>query len=61
MSDYESTNDDPVRNPRGSGLGETLARRETMADGRRYIIYYTFQEQKDNAMIAGTEETAQDV
>ncbi len=27
---------------RGSTVGEMHARREQMADGRRYIIYYTF-------------------
>jgi hypothetical protein len=39
---------EPV-NPRndiqsGSTVGEMHARREQMADGRRYIIYYTFGE-----------------
>ena len=28
-------------------MGEMRARREAMADGRRYIIYYTFGEQED--------------
>lgn len=27
-----------------TGVGEIRKRRETMADGRRYIIYYTFGE-----------------
>ena len=27
-----------------TGVGEINKRRETMADGRRYIIYYTFGE-----------------
>lgn len=30
---------------RGSVVGDMHARREQMADGRRYIIYYTFGEQ----------------
>lgn len=34
--------------PRGMATGEMDSRRETMADGKRYIIYYTFRE-KDQA------------
>ena len=30
---------------RGSAIGEMHARRERMADGRRYIIYFTFGEE----------------
>lgn len=33
--------------PRGSGVGEMHARREKMADGKRYMIYYTFGEKID--------------
>jgi hypothetical protein len=28
------------------GIGEMHKRRETMADGKRYIIYYTFGDEK---------------
>ncbi len=39
-------------------VGEMHKRRELMADGRRYIIYYTFG---DNNEIPQTEEVASDV
>jgi hypothetical protein len=43
--------------PRGSDVAEMHARREAMADNRRYIIYYTFGEQEDRE----TEEERKDV
>ncbi|MEP7213301.1 MAG: hypothetical protein ABI791_09515 [Acidobacteriota bacterium] len=39
----------------GTGVGEMHARREVMADGRRYIIYYTFGTD-DNADNGSSEE-----
>ena len=30
------------RGTRGQAVGEMSSRRETMADGKRYIVYYTF-------------------
>ena len=30
-------------------VGEMRKRRETMADGKRYIIYYTFGGEEENA------------
>lgn len=30
-------------------VGEMHKRRETMPDGKRYIIYYTFGESKENS------------
>lgn len=32
---------------RGTAVGEMHMRRETMADGRRYIIYYTFGDESE--------------
>jgi hypothetical protein len=33
-------------------------RRETMADGRRYIIFYSFENAADSEMKAATEEVS---
>ena len=60
MSDSEAINDPQNDDPQGSGLGEMHARRETMADGRRYIIYYTFGEQPE-AKTTGETEAGEDV
>jgi len=30
------------QDPRGTSVGQIEKRRETMADGRRYMLYYTF-------------------
>ena len=32
-----------------TSVGEMRKRRETMADGRRYIIYYTFGDGSENS------------
>jgi len=54
--------DDPKHDdPRGSELGEMKARRETMADGRRYIVYYTFGDGSRDAADIKTEAKAEDV
>ena len=54
--------DDPKRDdPRGSELGEMKARRETMADGRRYIVYYTFGDESEDAADRKTEAKAENV
>jgi hypothetical protein len=34
---------------RGTSVGQIEKRRETMADGRRYMIYYTFRPLPDRA------------
>lgn len=34
--------EDKGKNPDAATVGEMHKRRETMADGKRYIIYYTF-------------------
>ena len=61
MSDFKMINESQTNDPRGSGQVEMLARRETMADGRRYIIYYSFGEEGDNAMNRDSEATTEDV
>jgi hypothetical protein len=33
---------------RGAVVGEIRARREEMADGKRYIVYYTFGEETES-------------
>lgn len=37
------------QDPRGTSVGQIEKRRETMADGRRYMIYYTFGPLRDPA------------
>jgi hypothetical protein len=34
---------------RGEIIGEMVKRREPMADGRRYIIYYTFEKHENES------------
>ena len=46
---------------RGSAVGEMHARREQMADGRRYMIYYTFGDLSVEMPENSKEETPQDV
>jgi hypothetical protein len=36
------------QDPRGTSVGQIEKRRETMADGRRYMIYYTFGRLRDS-------------
>lgn len=40
----------------GKKVGEMRKRQETMADGKRYIIYYTFENENQND--AGREDSA---
>ena len=63
MSEPPVTNDPkPKRDdPRGSQVGEMSARRETMADGRRYIVYYTFGDETTDAVDRKTEAPTEDV
>ena len=49
MSDSKTISDNQTGDSQGSRLGEIRARRETMADGRRYIIYDTFGDEGDDA------------
>ena len=57
MSESVPINEQTTGDHRGSGVAEMHDRREMMADGRRYIIYYTFGEQTDPE----TEEARDDV
>jgi hypothetical protein len=43
---------------RTTGIGAMQKRRETMADGRRYIIYYTFGENLETAENGGENSPA---
>lgn len=42
MEEHTPQSKTEVDEARGAAVVEMHARRETMADGRRYIIYYTF-------------------
>jgi hypothetical protein len=42
MSEPKEPENSMEDDQRGSAVGEMHPRREEMADGRRYIIYYTF-------------------
>ena len=44
------------RDTRGLVVGEMSARRETMADGKRYIVYYTFADGSPDEPVANAEE-----
>ena len=44
MPEPIETNESPENPERGSAVGGMHSRREQMADGRRYIVYYTFRE-----------------
>ena len=48
MPEPSETNRSPENNERGSTVGEMHSRREQMADGRRYIVYYTFSENDED-------------
>jgi len=37
------------QDPRGTSVGQIEKRRETMADGRRYMIYYTFRPMQEGS------------
>ena len=61
MSDSKMINESQTYDRRGSGQVEMHARREKMADARRYIIYYTFGEEGDNDTNRDMEVTTEDV
>jgi hypothetical protein len=42
-----------------TSVGEMRKRRETMADGKRYIIYYTFDGESENAEAISETENAE--
>ena len=44
MVEIKKTHNSDIEEQRGSDVGEMRARREMMADEKRYIIYYTFGE-----------------
>lgn len=52
-------NDENVENK--AETGEMHKRRETMADDKRYIIYYTFGESKGNSELPPKLEETQNV
>jgi hypothetical protein len=57
-----SDKDDPRDTvQRGADIGEMHARREQMADGRRYVIYYTFGEQSQDRSNGKEEAAAENV
>ena len=43
MSANNRDNSERTDDPRGAAVGDLLARREQMEDGKRYIVYYTFE------------------
>jgi hypothetical protein len=47
MVEIKKTHNSDIEEQRGSGVGEMRARREMMADEKRYIIYYTFGEPEE--------------
>ena len=60
MAESERPNDGMAEAPGPANVGEMHPRRETMADGRRYIIYYTFGEQPE-VETTGESEAGEDV
>ena len=44
MPEPSDTDTPPENFEKGAAIGEMHTRRELMADGRRYIVYYTFGE-----------------
>ena len=45
------------QDPRGTSVGKIKKRRETMADGRRYMIYFTFEPLKDSGIAHETNKS----
>ena len=61
MAEIRNEDDSPQSLRRGDSVGEMHARREKMADGRRYIIYYTFGEQAKEPKIGDKEGASENV
>ena len=45
------------QDPRGTSVGKIEKRREAMADGRRYMIYFTFEPLKDSGIAEATKKS----
>jgi len=61
MTDSNETDKPLDGMKRGDTVGELRARREQMADGRRYIIYYSFDEHDRDHQVKRQEGSSDDV